>query len=274
MNISLYIPCYNVSAYIDECLKSVFQQTIKIDEVLIIDDGSTDNTLEIVSKYNVKVLEHKKNKGLSAARNTALKNAKGDYIASLDADCVPRNDWLENLMKEFQSEDIAGVGGMLEEGFQENTADLWRTLYMPQHWGNERIENPEFLFGSNNVFRRKYLIKTGGYNEKLGNNGEDYDMSSRLKKSGYRLIYTPFAKAVHMRRDTVLSLMRTHWNWYKRFYEPTKLSNILFRVRYNLHCCKERFKRDLKHGNYHLLPVELYFPFDQFGRDIIYYLKN
>jgi len=274
MNISLYIPCYNVSAYIGKCLDGVFRQSISIGEVLIIDDGSSDNTLDIASRYDVRIFKHENNKGLSAARNTALKNARGDYIASLDADCVPESDWLENLMRQFKTADVAGAGGMLVEGYRENAADLWRALNMPQHWGEEQIVNPEFLFGSNNVFRKKLLIKAGSYNEKLGNNGEDFDMSSRLRKSGFKLVYNPLAKAVHLRQDSVPSLMRTHWSWYRRFHEPNEFANLLFRIRYNLRSSRDRIKSDMKRGDYHLLPIELFLPFDQFGRDILYFLNE
>ncbi len=273
MNISLYIPCYNVSRYIGKCLDGVFGQSIAIDEVLIIDDGSSDDTLAIASKYKVKIIEHKRNKGLSAARNTALKSCSGDYIASLDADCVPEKDWLENLLREFQTNDVAGAGGMLVEGYQKTAADLWRTLNMPQHWGEERIVNPEFLFGSNNVFRKKLLRKVGSYNEKMGNNGEDYDMSNRLRKAGFNLIYTPSARAKHLRQDSVSSILRTYWNWYKRFHEPDDVSNLLFRMRYNIHWSRNRIKSDIKKKNYHLLPLEILLPFDQLGRDLSYFFS-
>src|SRR4030065_634828 len=66
--------------------------------------------------------------------------------------------------------------------YSEKPADKWRSLNMPQHWGDRVIENPEFLFGSNNVFRKSAVADVGYYNEKCGNNGEDYDISQRLKE--------------------------------------------------------------------------------------------
>ena len=69
----------------------------------MVDDGSCDKTIQIVSQYPVKIIRHKANKGLAAARNTAVKNIKTDFVASLDADCLPEPDWLLRLMNKFNS---------------------------------------------------------------------------------------------------------------------------------------------------------------------------
>ena len=115
MKIGLYIPCYNASGYIDAVLKSVFEQTIAPDEVLVIDDGSEDGLLDIAEKYPVKYISHSKNKGLAASRNTALNNMHSDFVASLDADCAPAKDWLEKLFLFLKSSDAVGVGGRVAE---------------------------------------------------------------------------------------------------------------------------------------------------------------
>ncbi len=93
---SLIIPVYNVEKYIKRCLDSVFQQSFKDFEVIVVDDGTKDNSMEIVKEYNVKTI-HQENQGLSAARNNGLKKATGEYIFFLDSD-----DWIEkDLLKEL-----------------------------------------------------------------------------------------------------------------------------------------------------------------------------
>ena len=84
---SVIVPCYNVENYIEECLLSILNQTFEKFELLIVDDCCTDNTMKIAEKFakkdtRIKILKHDKNKGLGAARNTALKSAKGKYIVS------------------------------------------------------------------------------------------------------------------------------------------------------------------------------------------------
>jgi glycosyltransferase involved in cell wall biosynthesis len=88
--ISVIIPVYNVEKYLRECVDSVLSQTYKSYEIILVDDGSTDGSGEICDEYidghsQVKVI-HKANGGLSDARNTGLKNAKGEYVYFLDSD--------------------------------------------------------------------------------------------------------------------------------------------------------------------------------------------
>ena len=86
---SVVIPLYNKEGYVLETIKSVFNQTFSNYEVIIVNDASTDNSLEIVKSINdkrVRIIEHDKNRGLSATRNTGISNAKNEFIAFLDAD--------------------------------------------------------------------------------------------------------------------------------------------------------------------------------------------
>lgn len=90
ITISVIIPIYNVGVYLEECMNSVIDQTYEYKEIVLVDDGSTDNSPEIcdyyVSKYNYIKVIHKQNGGLSDARNVGIKNSNGDYLLFLDAD--------------------------------------------------------------------------------------------------------------------------------------------------------------------------------------------
>ena len=90
VKISVIVPCYNVEEYLEECLDSIINQTFKDMEIICINDGSTDNTLNILNSYaerdsRIKIISQS-NQGLSAARNTGLKNVTGEYVAFIDSD--------------------------------------------------------------------------------------------------------------------------------------------------------------------------------------------
>lgn len=95
---SIIIPVYNVEAYIKKCLDSVVNQTYKDYEVIIINDGSTDHSMEIAKDYHFKII-NQENKGQSAARNRGMKQAKGEYIVFLDSDDTIEKDLLKKLEK-------------------------------------------------------------------------------------------------------------------------------------------------------------------------------
>lgn len=106
---SLIIPAYNVEKYIKKCLDSVLDQTYNNYEIIIINDGSTDNTSKILESYKsnkkIKII-NQENKGLSNARNTGVSNAKGDYILFIDSDDFIEKELLEILNKTIKDEDL------------------------------------------------------------------------------------------------------------------------------------------------------------------------
>lgn len=214
--VSVYIPAYNVAEFLRPCIEALLAQTLPPDEILVIDDGSRDASAEIAASYpGITVIRHLANRGLGAARNTAMRAARNDLVASIDADCVAHPAWLAELAGNLTDSTLAGVGGKLIEGVPRTTADRWRAVHMPQHWGDSPILNPPFLFGSNNLFRRAAVLDVQGYDESMRTNGEDADLCARLRQGGWNLAYAPSAQATHLRHDTTRSLLETHWRWWR-----------------------------------------------------------
>ena len=100
MKVSIIVPVYNVESYLDKCLNSLVNQTLKDIEIIVINDGSTDNSQKIIDKYSKKYKNiiniTKENGGVSEARNLGLEKASGEYIGFLDSD-----DWIEPDMYEL-----------------------------------------------------------------------------------------------------------------------------------------------------------------------------
>ena len=93
--ISVIVPLYNTEKYIEEAILSLLNQTTKIDQIIVVDDGSTDNGAEIVKKYPQVELIQKENEGLKKTLNCGLSHAMGDFIGFLDAD----DRWKTNKLK-------------------------------------------------------------------------------------------------------------------------------------------------------------------------------
>ena len=121
--ISVIVPVYNVEKYIEKCLKSLVEQTLKNIEIIIVNDGSTDNSKKIISKFaekysNIKYYE-KTNGGLSSARNYGIKYANGEYVAFLDSD-----DYVEKNLYEL----------MYKKALQENS-DMVECDFIWEYYG-------------------------------------------------------------------------------------------------------------------------------------------
>lgn len=274
--ISVYIPAYNAESTIEKCIKSILSQSYPVEKIIIIDDGSTDKTAEIVSEYPVTLIKHSTNKGIAAARNTALNNVSTEFISSVDADCCPEKQWLEKLIKLISGRNISGAGGNLIEVHTKGLANTWRTIHMGQNWGNRPIYNPPFLYGNNCIYKTADIKKAGVYKDKYKTNYEDFDICKKLYKMNKNLIYTPHAKVYHYRKDNILSVTKTFWNWI--FYEhnpPSTIQTLIGKIiNTNLRMSISFFFRDLYKLNFRILPLDLYLGFYHSLLDYNYYKTN
>ena len=279
--ISAYIPAYNAARFLPGSIESLLAQTLAPVEILVIDDGSSDDSARIASGYpGVRLIRHRQNRGLAAARNTAFRSAACDLVAALDADCIAEPSWLATLAESMQESDVAGAGGSLREGVQDSWADRWRAAHMPQEWGPRSIRNPKFLFGCNNIYRKAAVLEVGGYDETLRTNGEDCDLSRRLRERDWQLIYNPAAQAVHRRSDTVSSIFDNYWRWWKfgvnAYAGAISLRSVMghalfVHLRYTF---KEAVARDLAARRTALLPLDCALLFYLPYRDLQLWLKS
>ncbi|MCS6862168.1 MAG: glycosyltransferase [Abditibacteriales bacterium] len=255
--VSLYVPAYNTARTIRQCLEHVFAQTRPPDEVVVVDDGSEDETGAIAARCGVRVVRHEQNRGVGAARNTGLHAVRGDWVATVNADCVPEPQWLETLLRHIGQPGVVGAGGQMKEKFQQSLADRWRAHYLTQTHGTQLLVTPPFLYGSNSVFHREALLSVGGYNEIYRRSFEDVDLSTRMMKAGGRLIYDPAAVVWHLHRDTPLSAVRTMWQWdFFSLPPPTRLLPLLKRLEKNARRTRFFLWRNFWAGNFALLPLD------------------
>jgi len=275
-DITLYIPCYNVTATLPEVLQAVKRQTIKPACVLLIDDGSTE---PLPASPGCEIIHHEKNRGLAAGRNTALQACKTSLLAALDADVVPDSDWLEQLLHKMNSEAYAGIGGRLDEKYQ-TLPDTWRATHMTQHWGDQDIVNPRFLYGANTLFKSDALRQVGGYDERYRTNDEDRTISDTLYAAGYACLYTPKGKCSHLRRDTLLSLLPGYWKWhYTRgllqgdFDSPHPL--VKPRMEFvNFGIFRYRYDTDNTAGRSQFLALDSCIPWVFCAQDLLFYAQQ
>lgn len=193
MKVSIIIPVYNVDSYIETCLQSVFNQTYQNIEVIIVDDCGTDHSMEIVEKvvstykgtFSIKILHHNLNSGLSAARNTGIKNATGEYIYFLDSDdTLPNNSIfsLVTIAQEYPNVDF--VIGEMEIKGSNQTYPLLTQKYINNNTiiFTDYLQYKWYIMACNKLLRRKFILeKQLLFKEGLLH--EDEDFSFRLAQS-------------------------------------------------------------------------------------------
>ncbi len=182
--VSVIIPSYNSAAYLAEAIDSAFKQTFKNIEIIVIDDGSSDNTADIIKPYLNRIQYYKKqNAGPASARNVGLSHAKGDYVAFLDADDVWVPEKLEKQLKLIESNPAIGIVTCGEHQMDVNGKVFDSTRYIQYKDKNEFLN--QMLIknmvggGSCCVVRRKCFDRIGLFDENLRGT-EDWDMWMRL----------------------------------------------------------------------------------------------
>lgn len=211
MKASVIIPAYNSADTIEDTLKALKNQTEKGFEVIAVDDGSTDDTREVVSRYPVKLL-NQGHRGPAAARNLGAKMAKGDVLVFTDSDCVPAKDWLEEMLKPLKDPNIVGAQGRYETKQRELIALFAQYEIEERYERMRKREYIDFIGSYSAAYRRKVFLEVGGFDETFPMaSGEDPDLSFRLAEK-YRMVFNPKAVVFHHHPDTLPSYLK------KKFY--------------------------------------------------------
>jgi glycosyltransferase involved in cell wall biosynthesis len=193
--VSVIIPTYNLAPYITETLESLFAQTYRDFEAIVINDGSTDDTDEKIEPYLDRIVYIKqKNSGVMVTRNTGLRNVRGRYIALLDGDDLWLPRFLEALVGMLESDRTISVAypNAYFFGSPQFAGRLHQDVFpVSEPITFERVLKREcFIFGSL-VFRRSVIDEVGMFDETLqGQGAEDFDLWLRMLKSGHLFKFT------------------------------------------------------------------------------------
>ena len=152
--VSIIIPIYNTEQYLRNALNSVTSQTLEEIEIICVNDGSTDHSVEIVREYKdprIRLIHHKKNKGLLMARKTGVKEARGEYCIFLDSDdeLVPECcETIYNLIREYETDILCFTFQIIEDRNTSNKSDSYfRSVIMPDPSGKTRHVMRYMLLG-------------------------------------------------------------------------------------------------------------------------------
>ncbi len=207
--VSVVVCAYQAERTLAECLDSLRRLRYPSFEVVVVDDGSTDGTRAIASRYDGFRVIAQENRGLSAARNAGILAATGEIVAFTDADCAVDPDWLTFLVRRLLSEDFAGVGGPNLPPPEEEwvAACVARAPGGPTHV-LVTDQEAEHIPGCNMAFWRERLLEVGLFDPVFRSAGDDVDLCWRLQNRGEKLGFAAAALVWHRRRHTVRAYLR------------------------------------------------------------------
>jgi len=207
--VSVIVCSYNGGQTLATCLDSLSKLNYPDYEVILVDDGSTDDTADIAAQFPRVRYIHQSNYGLSHARNTGAAAAKGEVFAYTDSDCMADVDWLYYLIRTLVSDEYAGVGGPNVTPPAQNwvQACVAAAPGGPSHvLLTDTIA--EHIPGCNMAFYRWAFENIGGFDAEYRKAGDDVDFCWRLQQAGCVIAFSPTAIVWHHRRFTLRAFLR------------------------------------------------------------------
>jgi glycosyltransferase involved in cell wall biosynthesis len=210
MHVSVIIPVYNGEKFVQRAIRSAVDQNFprKQFEIIVVDDGSTDNTLDIIQPFKdtIRIMRHEKNMGLAASRNTGIKAARGQYVVNLDADDYLHQDFLY----------IEVMFLSLNEDFDAVSCDYYIVDENEKHL--ERRNATEYPIACGIMFRMEQLIDIGLYSEDFLVREEE-DLRQRFLKR-YRIHHIPLPLYRYRKHDdNITNNQKLMKKYKKKFHE-------------------------------------------------------
>ena len=199
--VSVIVPVYNDQTGIARCLDALRSQTYPDDlfEVLVVDNGSTDDTRAAIREFDVELLVEDEIQGSYAARNRGIEDAAGSVLAFTDADCTPDSNWIEAGVETLQAEDADLVGGRVVFDFSAQKTAAERFDASVNMRNDQSVRDG--VAKTANVFVRRTVVDDIGLFPSHLPSGGDVHWTQAATDSGYRLVYGEQAIVHHPSRD-------------------------------------------------------------------------
>src|SRR3972149_2189459 len=231
MKVSVIVPAYNAQKTIGQCIDALLAQTYPREsyEVIVIDDVSADGTADIVRAYPVKYL-YQRNQGPATARNVGAREALGEIILFTDSDCVPFDNWIAEMVKPFEDKEVVAVKGAYKTKQKSMMARFAQLEFEERFEMLKNAESIDMVDTYSAAYRKDIFLQMGGFDPYFPvANNEDTELSYRMSKLGYKMVFNPDAIVYHLnhpisvKRYARLKFWRGYWRTvvYKRF--PDKM---------------------------------------------------
>jgi GT2 family glycosyltransferase len=255
VDLSIIIVNWNTRDLLSRCLKAVYSNLGKLDaEVLVVDNASSDDSIEYIQREypQVRIFQNEDNIGFSRANNRGIAEARGRYYLLLNTDTFVHPNALETLVRFMDEHPEAGAGGCrlyYEDGslqrsctsFPTLSTELWQALWLDRifpeskifgkywmtYWDFNDVREVDSIIGACMMLRRETINEVGAFDESYFMYSEEVDLCYRMKKAGWKVLFTPKATATHIwggtskriqEETTFLRLYRSRMKFFRKHY--------------------------------------------------------
>lgn len=261
--ISAYVPCYNDASTVGETIKSLQAQTVSIDEIFVIDDGSIDDSVRVANACGVRVIENGRNTGRGAVRARAMQMARNELVFCLDASKVISPKYLEHALSWPLVGKEAGVFGRIILNHPRTLSERWANRHIYEM--TESAANSHgLLVTAGSLLRKSIVLEVGNFN-RLCRHSEDRELGHRLLQANYDVIFDPVLTILDARQKNLSDVLETYWRWHAGDKETVDFEAYLRQVIYSV---KVLAARDIKSNDPAAVFVSLLSPHYQLWRSL------
>jgi|Deesub1362A_J573_1020465.scaffolds.fasta_scaffold00004_168 glycosyltransferase involved in cell wall biosynthesis len=205
--ISVIIPNYNGGKTIGKCLEAATASHYENFEVIVVDDCSKDNSVEIIKRFPCKLIQLPEHSGASKARNTGAENSKGEILFFIDSDCLLKKDTLSIAARTFKKHSNALIGGTYTPlPHDRNFFSIFQSIFI--NYSETKNKEPDYIATHAMLISAKLFKESGGFREDFLPILEDVEFSHRLKKKGIRLVMEPELVVEHIFNFSLLRSLK------------------------------------------------------------------
>ena len=226
--ISVVIPVYNSAGTIGECLSAVYNSEFRDYEVIVVDDCSTDNTIDIAKRFRCRILKLGKNSGPAVARNLGVKNAEGDIIIFIDSDVLLDKDAVGLIARNFEDKNTMAVSGIYsKEPANKSWFNWYISLQKYLFWTKANTDEYSSFGPRLGAIRKSVFNEIEGFNPRF-KQMEDYEFGRRLTEK-YKVVLDKKIQGKHYHPSLKTCIRkyfeRSHY-WFRLFLKKKKFDNI------------------------------------------------
>lgn len=232
--ISVIVPTFNSGKTIKKCLNSILHSTYNDYEVIVVDGGSSDDTIDIIRSFmnkRIKLVKGKDN-GAAMGRNRGSRIASGDVLFFIDSDVFIKRNTLSIISEDFKYQHIDAVCGIYDKiSGSKSFTSSFDSLKKHFDWMKENIVYCDFFTTARGAVRKKVFKEVGGFNDKLPKTvaNEDLEFGHRLIRKGYKILLDKNVKVMHYGPTFFKNLQMFHirsYNYFKMFSKRRKFENV------------------------------------------------
>ena len=232
MQVSAYIPCYNGAATLAGAIEALKRQEPAVDELFVVDNGSTDESVRIAEEAGVRVVRLGRCLGRGASRGRAMDEAKYPLVACCDSSVVLPPDFVASAARWFGDEKVAAVSGRISQEEARTAADRWRARHLFRTEKRTEVEESALFSTGGAVVRASAVKEAGGYDAGCCR-GEDAELGRRLLERGCKVIFDP--KLIYWQRgsNSIGKVLERYWRW-NRGRTPMSVLTYLRQTKYSV----------------------------------------